>query len=174
MLLTKGCPVQLPVCHNRPKVLPRLSSNRLRAVAFRKAALVGRQNTLLCRAEDRGSAVTDIRKIDIEKGGLTHTLRETVFTAESLVPVALGVGGAFLAGYGQDGAVLGTLLLDCICNQAVRLHACLICCAKVTAQHSLQVLLLEQLCGLDSCCSCSRQCLSPIVSTRCFYQLGSS
>ncbi|KAL0033706.1 hypothetical protein WJX77_001892 [Trebouxia sp. C0004] len=58
-------------------------------------------------AEDRGSAVTDIRKFDTEKGGLTHILRETVFTPESLVPVALGVGGAFLAGYGQDGAVLG-------------------------------------------------------------------
>jgi hypothetical protein len=96
--------MHLPVCHNCPKALP-----RFRAVTFRKATL-GRQSSLICRAEDRGSAVTDIRKIDTEKGGLTHTLRETVFTPESLVPVALGVGGAFLAGYGQDGAVLGTLL----------------------------------------------------------------
>ncbi len=128
MLLTKGCPVHLPVCHNCPKALPRFPSNRLRAVTFRKVTLVGRQSTLICRAEDRGSAVTDIRKIDTEKGGLTHTLRETVFTPESLVPVALGVGGAFLAGYGQDGAVLGTLLLDYACKQVLRLHACLICC----------------------------------------------
>ena len=110
MLLTKGCPVLLPVCHNCPKALPRLSSNSFRA-AFRKATLAGRKNVLICRAEDRGSAVTDIRKIDTEKGSLTHTLRETVFTPESLVPVALGVGGAFLAGYGQDGAVLGTASL---------------------------------------------------------------
>ncbi|KAL0034602.1 hypothetical protein WJX79_010098 [Trebouxia sp. C0005] len=99
--------MQLPICTNCPKALPRLSLSRLRAVTLRKATLVRRQNTLICRAEDRGSAVTDIRKIDTEKGGLTHTLRETVFTPESLVPVALGVGGAFLAGYGQDGAVLG-------------------------------------------------------------------
>ena len=113
-----------------------MSSNRLRAVALRKDTLVGRQNSLVCRAEDRGSAVTDIRKIDTEKGGLQHTLRETVFTPESLVPVALGVGGAFLAGYGQDGAVLGTLLLDCICKQVLRLHACLICCA-VKLQRSI-------------------------------------
>ena len=174
MLLTKGCPVHLPVRHNCSKALPRLSSNRLRALATRKDTLVGRQNSLICRAEDRGSAVTDIRKIDTEKGGLQHTLRETVFTPESLVPVALGVGGAFLAGYGQDGAVLGTLLLDCICKSTKA--ACLLdlLCSKVTAKHSLQVLLLEQLCGLDSCCSCSRQCLSPIASTHCFYLLALS
>ncbi len=161
MLLTKGCPMPLPVCQNCVKALP----------ALRKAPHFSRQKTQICRAQDRGSAVTDIRKIDSEKGSLTHTLRETVFTPESLVPVALGIGGAFLAGYGQDGAVLGTLLLDCICKQAC-MHDLL--CSKVTSKHSLQVLLLEQLCGLDSCCSCSRQCLSPIVSILCFYRLGLS
>lgn len=36
-----------------------------------------------------------------------HSLRESVFTPESLVPLAIGVGGGILAGYGQDGAVIG-------------------------------------------------------------------
>ena len=175
MLLTKGRPVHLPVCHSCPKALPRLSPRSLRAVSLRKAIVVARQNTLICRAEDRGSAVTDIRKIDTEKGGLTHTLRETVFTPESLVPVALGVGGTFLAGYGQDGAVIGTPLLD-LCMKTSTEAACLLdlLCSKVTTKHGLQVLLLEQLCGPDSCCSCSRQCPSPIENTLCFYRLGLS
>ena len=106
MLLTKGCPVQLPVSQSRAKESCHTPSNKLRAVAFRPVRLA-RQSTLRCRAENSESVVTDMRKIDTEKGSLTHTLRETVFTPETLVPVALGVGGAFLAGYGQDGAVIG-------------------------------------------------------------------
>ena len=107
MLLTRECPVHVPVRQTCTNASPRLPSNRVRAVAFRKTRVVQRQIALKCRSENRNSAVTDIRKVDTDKGSLTHTLRETVFTPESLVPVALGVGGAFVAGYGQDGAVLG-------------------------------------------------------------------
>ena len=45
--------------------------------------------------------------MDTGKGGLVHSFRETVFTPESAIPVAIGVGGAYLAGYGQDGAAIG-------------------------------------------------------------------
>ena len=38
-----------------------------------------------------------------------QTLRETVFTPESLIPLAIGVGGGIAAGYGQDGALIGTV-----------------------------------------------------------------
>ena len=71
---------------------------------------LGHRNRLCCRAEDRSTATTDIRKIDTEKGGIAHSLKETVFTPESLIPLAIGVGGGILAGYGQDGALIGELL----------------------------------------------------------------
>ena len=108
MLLTTGCPTQVPLTRNAAKVACELPVNKFRAVAFRPVKRA-RRHALRCTAEDRNSTITDIRKIDTEKGSLAHTLRETVFTPESLVPVALGVGGAVLAGYGQDGAVLGEL-----------------------------------------------------------------
>lgn len=104
------------------------SPRGLRAVPFRQVNRLARRKALRCRAQDdRSSAVTDIRKIDVEKGGLTHTLRETVFTPETLVPIALGIGGAFVAGYGQDGAVLGkSTLLWCFSCAVIHLHVSLI------------------------------------------------
>lgn len=108
MLLIRGSPAVLPVGKSGSKSLfapPPLQ--RLRVAPFRPVKLE-RRHAFLCRAEDgRNSAVTDIRKIDTEKGSLQHQLRETVLTPETLVPVVLGVGGALLAGYGQDGAVIG-------------------------------------------------------------------
>lgn len=97
-------PVQSPPSLSTIALYHRRDSAQL---PFRTVKLE-RRNALHCRAEDgRNSTVTDIRKIDTEKGSLTHTLRETVVTPETLVLIALGVGGAFLAGYGQDGAVIG-------------------------------------------------------------------
>ena len=112
MLLVRGSPGVLPVGKSGSKATfapPLPALQRLRAAPFRSVKLE-RRHALRCRAEDgRNSAVTDIRKIDTEKGSLSHQLRETVFTPETLVPVALGVGGAFLAGYGQDGALVGEI-----------------------------------------------------------------
>lgn len=110
MLLVQGRPAVLLAgksCSKSPFAPP--PSQRLCAAPFRPVKLE-RRHALHCRAEDgRNSTVTDIRKIDTEKGSLTHTIRETVVTPETLVPIALGVGGAFLAGYGQDGAVIGEM-----------------------------------------------------------------
>lgn len=107
MLLVRGSPAVLPVGKSGSKSSFAPPLRRHRAAPFRPVKL-DRRHALHCRAEDgHKSAVTDIRKIDTEKGSLSHQLRETVFTPETLVPVALGVGGAFLAGYGQDGAVIG-------------------------------------------------------------------
>ncbi len=168
MLLTTGCPVLLPVSQKSTHASCRRPSNKVRAVAFRPAKLAHR-HALRCRADDGNSAVTDIRKIDTEKGGLTHTLRETVFTPESLVPVALGVGGAFLAGYGQDGAVIGNLSCQANCMhvresacQTDQLHGC------ISTPIHLQVLRLEPLCGLDNSCFCNRQSRSPTENTPCY------
>lgn len=112
MLLIQGRPALLPAGLSGPKcsfATPSRPLQGLCAAPFRPVKLE-RRHALHCRAEDgRSSTVTDIRKIDTEKGSLTHTLRETVFTPETVVPVALGVGGAFLAGYGQDGAVVGEI-----------------------------------------------------------------
>lgn len=108
MLLIRGSPAVLPVgkSGSKPHFAPP-PVQRLRAAPFRPVK-VERRHALHCRAEGgRNSAVTDIRKIDTEKGSLQHQLRETVLTPETLVPVALGVGGALLAGYGQDGALIG-------------------------------------------------------------------
>ena len=112
MLLVRGCPSLLPVGKFGPQPFAPSPAQRLHAAPLRPVKLE-RRHALHCRAEDgRNSSVTDIRKIDVEKGGLAHTLRETVFTPETVVPVALGIGGAFLAGYGQDGAVVGKITCD--------------------------------------------------------------
>lgn len=66
-----------------------------------------RHAKLHCQAQDRSSSVTDVQKIDTEKGGLVHQLKETVFTPASLVPLAIGVGGGFFTLHGQDGALIG-------------------------------------------------------------------
>ena len=103
------------------KVALRPPSQRLRASGFRPA-ISRRQHSFKCRAQERSSATTDIRKIDTEKGGLVHTLQETVLTPAAAVPVALGVGGALLAGYGQDGALIGTCLIHELLSKN-QLHA---------------------------------------------------
>ena len=106
MLLATGYPAFLPV--SKPSSRPLTPATQRFRVSPVRPIKLERRHALRCKAEnDSRSAVTDIRKIDVEKGGLTHALRETVFTPETLVPVAIGVGGAFLAGYGQDGVAIG-------------------------------------------------------------------
>ena len=123
MLLVQGRPALLPAGLSGPKssfATPSRSPQGLCPASFRPVQLE-RRHALRCRAEDgRNSTVTDLRKIDTKKGGLTHTLRETVLTPETVVPVALGVGGAFLAGYGQDGAVIGEITGDVTYQSAAR------------------------------------------------------
>lgn len=122
MLLATGYPTLLPSgsVKSGSKSSFALPSQRLRAAPIRPVKFE-RRHELHCRAQDgRNATVTDIRKIDTEKGSLSHTLRETVFTPETAVPVALGVGGAFLAGYGQDGAVIGETIASQICESGLR------------------------------------------------------
>lgn len=91
---------------------PRIGPHGLIRAFRQPSGIAGcrRQRNLYCQAQDRSSATTDIRKVDTEKGGILHSLWETVFTPESLVPLGIGVGGGILAGYGQDGALIGMQL----------------------------------------------------------------
>ena len=119
MVLATRRPAFLPISSSssRPSLTP--ASQRLHATPVRPVKLE-RRHAIQCRAEDGSrSAVTDVRKIDVEKGGLTHTLRETVFTPETLVPVAIGVGGAVFAGYGQDGVAIGKFICNESCSSAL-------------------------------------------------------
>ena len=160
MLLVRGCPSLLPVGKSGPQPFaPPSPAQRLHAAPLRPVKFE-RRHALHCRAEDgRTSSVTDIRKIDVEKGGLTHTLKETIFTPESVVPVALGIGGAFIAGYGQDGAVVGKITGD------LRYSIRSVICHRLHAW--LQAQLLVRLCELLSYFSFSRQFPSRIESTLC-------
>ena len=162
MLLVRECPALQPIGKSGLKPFASPSpAQRLRAAPFRPVKHE-RRHAKHCRAEDgRNSRVTDIRKIDTEKGGLAHTLRETVITPETVVPVALGVGGAFLAGYGQDGAVLGEIAGN-------SKHSRLSEYSSVIRMHLwLQAQLLVQFCELLSYFSFNKQSLSRIESTPC-------